>query len=68
MLVLIRGAARRDITATHPTSQQYHSVLGVAAPWWLLISTYCRVTCVGKTDDIQTEAAGQTGRTPKIID
>ena len=68
MLVFIRGTARRDITDTHPTTQQYHSALGVADPWWLLIPAYCRVTRVGNTDDIQTEAAGQTGRTPKTID
>ena len=33
----------------------------------LLIPTYFRVTRVGNTDNIQTAAAGQTGRTPKTI-
>ena len=34
----------------------------------VLIPTYCRVPRVGNTDEIQTAAAGQTGRTPKTID
>ena len=31
----------------------------------LLIPTYCRVPCVRNTDNVQTAAAGQTGRTLK---
>ena len=34
----------------------------------VLIPTYRRVPRVGNTDDTQTAAAGQTGRTPKTID
>ena len=33
----------------------------------MLIPMYCRVPHVGNTDNIQTAAAGQTGRTPKTI-
>ena len=32
-----------------------------------MIPTYCRVPRVGNTDNTQTAAAGQTGRTPKTI-
>ena len=35
MLVLIGVTTRGDITATQPKAQQYHSVIVVAAPWWL---------------------------------
>ena len=41
---------------------------GVKRILFLLIPTYFRVPRVGNTDEIQTAAAGQTGRTPKTID
>ena len=51
-----------SVTAGAATTHHHMVRAGV-----LLIPTYCRVPRVGNTDDIQTAAARQTGRTPTTI-